>query len=415
MKQVKNISDVVEGHLCTGCGVCAYLAPDALQMIDFDEVGKRPVLIEKQTIEEVNSDALDCCPGARIDRLPKNTDCLDELQTQWGNVYEVWEGYASDTEIRNTGSSGGIITALSQYCLEYKGMDSVLNTMADKDSPYLNKTVNSTSKAQLIEAAGSRYSPSSPCEHLKEIENAKGSCVFVGKPCDAYAVNKGRQKNPLLDKKIGLTLSFFCAGVPSTNGTMKLMKKMGLNSIKDLISLKYRGNGWPGHWTIKYKEKGELKQKKLTYAESWGELQKDRQWRCYICPDHIGEFSDISVGDPWYREIKQGDPGRSLIVVRTKLGQKILRGAHEQGFVIIEKSLPNILPRSQPNLIQAKNVLWGRLLALKVSGSSMPVFSGYNLLELWLKNLTLVEKSKSVLGTLKRVYVKGLFFKQDLR
>ncbi len=410
MKKIKKISDVVNGHLCTGCGVCAYLAPKTLQMIDFVDLGKRPVPINNDNL--LSTETLECCPGAKIERLPKKTDCIEELQTQWGNVFEVWEGYASDTEIRKTGSSGGIITALSQFCLEIKEMDSVLNTISDTDAPHLNKTVKSTNKAQLIEAAGSRYSPSSPCEHLQEIENSKKTCVFVGKPCDVYAVQKARIKRPALDEKLGLTLSFFCAGVPSTNGTIKLMNKMGLTSIKNIISLRYRGNGWPGKWTLKYKEKDQLIQKQMTYAESWGELQKDRQWRCYICPDHVGEFADISVGDPWYREIKEGEDGRSLIIVRTRLGQKILKEAQEQGFVVLEKCDPTILPLSQPNLIQAKNVLWGRLLALKISGASVPNFSGYSLLELWLQKLPIKEKVKSLLGTLKRVYVKGLLFKQ---
>jgi len=415
MSKVKNIADVVSGHLCAGCGVCSYLAPDALEMVDSIDLGKRPLVKDQLRFNAVSNDILESCPGWKIERLPEKEESIKELQALWGNVYEVWEGYATDKQVRKSGSSGGVITALSQYCLDYEGMGHVVNTAADNKTPYINKTNSSRTKEEMGAAAGSRYSPSSPCENLESIENSSNACVFVGKPCDVYAVHKARIKRPNLDKNLGLVLSFFCAGVPSTRGTLKLMQKMGVKSEKNVQSLQYRGDGWPGLWTVKYQENNELQQQQLTYQESWGELQKDRQWRCYICPDHVGEFADIAIGDPWYRKVKEGEGGRSLIIVRTERGRQILRDAQKQGVIAIQKCTPDILPRSQPNLIVAKNVLWGRLLALRLSGARFPIFTGFKLFELWKTNLTLKEQAKSIIGTAKRVYIKKLLCKQIVK
>ena len=49
--------------------------------------------------------------------------------------------------------------------------------------------------------------------------------------------------------------------------------------------------------------------------------------------DHTGEFADISVGDPWYREIREGEAGSSLIIARTEAGRDYITNAIESGAI----------------------------------------------------------------------------------
>ena len=44
MARVQSIRDVAERHLCAGCGVCAYLAPESIRMVDDLERGRRPIV-----------------------------------------------------------------------------------------------------------------------------------------------------------------------------------------------------------------------------------------------------------------------------------------------------------------------------------------------------------------------------------
>ncbi len=405
---IKTIEDVVNYQLCTGCGACESVEPNRYKMVDLEEIGRRPQL--KSNPAESDGSAFGVCPGHTLKHTFDTADPeLDrKLMPGWGPVYEVWEGYAADEEIRFRGSSGGAATALALYALEKEGATGVLHTGADKDIPYLNKTVYSASKEDLLSRTGSRYAPASPCESLNEITNRDGTSVFIGKPCDVAALNNVEKINKVLAAKIAIKIGFFCAGVPSTRGNKTLVEREGLPAEK-LTSLKYRGEGWPGMWRATASgDDGQSESRELTYANSWGFLQKYRQWRCYICPDHTGEFADIAVGDPWYREIQPGEHGKSLIVIRTAKGLKFLRDAADAGYIVLETRDNTLLPRSQPNLMKTRGGLWGRQLALRLAGAAVPRYLGMETFRFWLTQLSAKEKIQSLTGTAKRIKNKKL-------
>jgi len=379
-------------------------------MDDTVDFGRRPFLNAQPKAE--TGEALSVCPGIALtldQKLRDDSQIIQELFDGWGPVLGVWEGYASDDEIRFSGSSGGATSALAQYCLEQENMSGVLHTAGRDDVPYLNETVMSVSRDELLARTGSRYAPASPADGLQLIENAESSSVFIGKPCDVAAVQSSRKLRPKLDQNLGLVIAFFCAGVPSLKGNLELLNREGIESRQDLKNLRYRGNGWPGLWTAKYRrDDSEERIKQMTYSESWGFLQKYRQWRCYICPDHTGEFADISVGDPWHREVKAGESGSSLIVARTKKGLDLINKAEKAGYLKLETSNSELLPLSQPNLLKTRGGLFARLIVLRLMGVEIPIYKGFKLFPFWLKTLSIKEKIQSISGTIKRVFTKKL-------
>ena len=411
---ILTIDDVCSHQLCTGCGACAAMEPDRFRMGDDVTLGRRPFL--KDNPAEETGDGLACCPGHSLehDFDVAGSDILNELVAGWGPVLEVWEGHASDADIRKSGSSGGAASALSLFAIEEGGFDAVIHTAARKDVPYLNRTVLSRSREAVLESSGSRYSPASPCEVLGDVAKGQDTCVFVGKPCDVAAVSKAVRVDSDLDSRIGCTIAFFCAGTPSTFGTLELMKKVGVRDPATVKNLRYRGNGWPGMWTVTFYDGTEIS-KELTYAESWGFLQRFRQWRCYICPDHTGEFADIAVGDPWYREVEPGESGSSLIVVRTNRGRDFLRAAVAAGHITLTGKDATLLPTSQPNLLATRGGLWMRLKVLSITGAAVPKYIGFPMFRFWVKFLTMTEKISSFTGTLKRVFKKKLRTRVPLR
>jgi coenzyme F420 hydrogenase subunit beta len=404
---ILTIKDVTEKQLCTGCGICAALESERFVMGEDIDVGRRPFL--RENAAEENGDALKCCPGAMLehDFDEDSPELIKSLRPGWGPVLNVWEAHASDEKTRFSGSSGGAATALATFCLEQMDIDYVVHVGSRKDTPYLNQTVMSRTRAELISRSGSRYAPASPCDILKEVEDGPGNCVFIGKPCDVAAVHKARQIRPELARKIKCTIAFFCAGVPSTRGTLKLMEKVGVKDPSTVESLKYRGQGWPGMWKVVHND-GTEQTKELTYAESWGYLQRYRQWRCYICPDHTGEFADIAVGDPWYRDIEPGESGSSLIVARTENGRSIVNAAIKSDYIKMLKSDPTLLPRSQPNLLHTRGGLWMRLIVLRLLGAAVPKYPGFSLFRYWRSELSFIDKIRSFTGTAKRVFRKKL-------
>jgi coenzyme F420 hydrogenase subunit beta len=405
--EILNVQDVAERQMCVGCGACAYIDPTQVEMVDVLDQGRRPLLRASQSLS-LPSDALNVCPGIRLEHTyDMNAPGLQkELAAGWGPVLDVWEGYATDKEIRFAGSSGGAATAISLYCIERGTMHGVLHVAGREDIPYLNQAVLSRTREELLRGSGSRYAPASPCEGLQSIEDAPAECVFIGKPCDVAATRKAMSLRPCLRARIGLTIGIFCAGTPSTRGTFEMLRAMGIENPEDVKSLRYRGNGWPGNATA-ISRTGRVGE--MTYEKSWNTvLTQHMQWRCRICPDHTGEFADIAVGDPWYRPIRSDNPGESLIVVRTERGREILRQAVANGYLYIQPRDPKILPASQPALLKTRGNVWARILVSRLLGAATPTYKNFALFRFWYSELSLKQKMQSIFGSAKRVLRKGL-------
>ncbi|MDX2132722.1 MAG: Coenzyme F420 hydrogenase/dehydrogenase, beta subunit C-terminal domain [Planctomycetota bacterium] len=407
---INSVRDVAEYQLCSGCGVCASVSPGTIRMTDAIGHGRRPVLTGDGT-DGGSRRALAACPGIELRHTFDERDpaLVRALRDAWGPVRRVWEGHAGDAAIRHAGSSGGAASALALWAIERGGMHGVLHAAARADVPYLNETVMSRSREELLARTGSRYAPASPCDGLGLIAGAPGACVFIGKPCDVAGAEKARKLVPGLDERLGLTIAFFCAGTPSTRGTLDLLKKVGVEDPSTVTSLRYRGNGWPGRWTARWNgPAGDAREASLTYDESWDFLQRYRQWRCYICPDHTGEFADVSVGDPWHQAPKEGEAGRSLIIARTARGQRAIEDAAAAGYLVLEREDAELLPRSQPNLLRTRGRLWGQMLALRVARLPRPRYHGFPTARFWWSELTAKAKAQSTVGTLRRTLRRGL-------
>jgi len=392
----RNVEDIAAWRLCLGCGACAWAcAKGSVRLADVIRDGIRPTVIGDCAD---CSDCVSVCPGIETSHGPFPAESIKGLSKGWGPVLAIWEGHAADKELRYRGSSGGAASALALYCLTRLGASGVLHSAQKDDEPWRNRTFFSTTAQELLARSGSRYSPASPCEGLGSLERAPSPGVFIGKPCDAAALRKAQERSPALKANTALSISIFCAGTPSTLGTIELLNRLKVRA-PDLKYLRYRGMGWPGMWTAGLKDKGELR---LTYKEAWGFLQKYRPFRCHLCPDGTGEFADVSCGDPWYRVISPDEPGLSLIIARTPEGKRTIEAAERDGFLNIREIDPGLLAASQENLLKKRSAIWGRLAAMRLLGAPRPKLRGFSLLRNWL-GLSMREKLKSLVGTARRV------------
>ncbi len=402
--------------MCTGCGACAFHQPEQIRMHDVVDAGLRPVVQDTHAGRRASIEAMAVCPGHSLthdpSRFPAGT--IDSLRPGWGPILELWEGHARDQEIRWAASSGGAASALALACMERLGFAGTLHIRAREDAPERNETVLSTRRDELLAATGSRYAPASPCDRLDLVETASAPCVFIGKPCDVAAADKARAQHPALDDRLGLTIAIFCAGTPSTGGTHKLIQRLGLREGERLESVRYRGLGWPGLARVTVRGDGTSRELTASYADSWHLLQAHRQWRCYVCADHTGEFADIAVGDPWYREIAPGEPGSSLVLVRTARGKQIFDAAVAAGYLEVKRAAPEILERSQPQLLKLRGGLVGRILTSRALGAATPRYRGLPLWPFFRSELDLREKARSFYGTAKRVFTKRLLVRRPV-
>ncbi len=400
----RRVDNIVEWRLCSGCGACVPTCPNkAISLIDVFEQGIRPrVDITKC---QGCGKCIEVCPGIGLSHSKFDEKTIGELRQSWGPVLEIWEGYAADPEIRFKGSSGGAATALALYCLEKEKMKGVLHIGSDSKQPLSNIPVFSRNREDLLRCTGSRYSPAAPCEKFDWISQADGECVFIGKPCDVAALRKFQKLHPEFNTKIGLTISIFCAGTPSTAGTHKLLDSLGVKA-EDVDEIRYRGCGWPGMTSVT--SNGDAREKhQMTYEKSWGDILCNYvPFRCRMCPDSTGEFADISCGDPWYKKSTADEQGQSLVLGRTKQGCRIINDAATAGYIKLREVDHRVLPLSQKWLQNRRSHLFGRLLTMRMFLMPVPSYNGFSLRENWLK-LSVTEKLYSIAGSLKRIITRG--------
>jgi coenzyme F420 hydrogenase subunit beta len=351
--------DVVEPGLCAGCGLCEAIArPDAIR-VHLDRFGYFRPKVVRTPSSSVTKLIKACCPGVQLVRRSGSVP----YHPLWGPILSVNTGYTTDEALRHQGSSGGVVSAIGLFLLETNKVDFVAQVSAPSNDPLGNELQLSRTRDQILHAAGSRYGPSAPLRKVIELLDGGHTFAFIGKPCDVAALRQFSKFDPRVQRQIPYMLSFICAGVPSRNGSLELIDRLGI-AEQGLVSLRYRGEGWPGKVQA-ITSAGEVRD--MDYATSWGTiLNKHLQFRCKVCADGTGEFADIVGADAWYSE--NGYPsfeeraGRSLVIARTALGQALLDELCLANRIVLTPLPIRELSDLQPYQKARKSLVLGRLV-----------------------------------------------------
>ncbi|HLZ84482.1 MAG TPA: Coenzyme F420 hydrogenase/dehydrogenase, beta subunit C-terminal domain [Caulobacteraceae bacterium] len=399
------VARVLRGELCAGCGLCAAVAPGAIEMGTAAPGYSRP-----RQIGPVGADAerviAAACPGAVVEPWPPAPGAGDapHVHPVWGPWRSISTGYATDEQVRWRASSGGALTALLIHALRSGVVDRVVHVSADPRHPTRNVMTVSATETDLIDGAGSRYSASSPLAVIEEVLAGAGAAAFVGKPCDVSALRRLARVDPRVGRRFPLALSFFCAGVSSHDAAGRLLGAMGV-APEAVTAFRYRGEGWPGNAAARLAD-GSVRE--LRYAESWGEhLSGEVQFRCKICPDAVGGVADIACADAWYGDADgypnfEEQDGRSLIMARTPAGERLLASALAAGALAAEPLEVDKIDLMQPGQARRKRLVRARLAALALTLQPRPDMRGTRIEAASLR-AGLGEQARNLVGTVRRV------------
>lgn len=340
----------------------------------------------------------DVCPGIRV------TD--HQEHGVWGHVEMVAEAWSTDKELRYKAASGGVSSAIALYLLENKKVDAVLQ-VGIVDGDFLqNELKISKTRNDIFNNAQSRYAPALTLYKLKQIlDSGDDTYAFVGKPCDIAGIKNFVERYPSYNGRIKYTISIFCAGMPSYNASRKTWQQSG--HLEDPVSLKYRGEGWPGNFKAVWKG-GESYE--IGYNESWGKvLGKDLGFRCKICPDGIGLLADIAVGDSWdtkngYPDFTEAD-GRNFCFIRTSSGVNIFDEAVRFGYLESKTFDVNNVQNMQRYQYDRRHLVGWRMMASYILSMGQIRFRGLGLNSLALKS-NKIKGFKEFIGTWRR-FVKN--------
>jgi coenzyme F420 hydrogenase subunit beta len=339
------------------------------------------------------------CPGLTVTREQSGSN----YHPIWGSYEAVHLGWSTDAALRHRGSSGAALSAIGHHLIESGLVSFILTIRDDEDDPVSNVTDEARSYNEVFRSAGSRYGPSSPLAKIDNYLNGDEDFAIIAKPCDVSAIRALSKIDPRINQKVKVLLSFFCAGVPSREGALEVVKALGVQQ-EDVHRFQYRGDGWPGYAKAT-RHDGSVE--KISYHDSWGKILSHHvQFRCKICPDGTGGAADIVCADAWHADEK-GYPlfddaeGRSLVLTRTDLGEATINRAVEAGELELSNFEISSLFKIQPGQTGRSQALLARLTGLLLKRGTRPKFKGFSIVR---NSATLgfVKFLRNLIGTFRR-------------
>jgi len=302
-------------------------------------VGEQPTLVGACSICEV------CyyqCPTVEFSRddvelfLHGRTREPDELL---GITRGAFVGRALRKEIQDRAQDGGVVTALLAYALDNKLIDAAV--AARRDSRWRAHPVVVTNSEQLIENAGTKYTPSPTLLGVRSAldEYGKTRVGLVGTPCQVRAVRR-IQTSPLGNRRLAeameLTIGLFCMESYSYG---RLVEEYLASKRIDPSNITKVGIKRGSFIALS----GETEVLRVPLKE----IDEFVRESCRHCDDFTAEFADISVGGV-------GCPnGYSTVIVRTEKGLELLRKAEKAGYLELrdlrqeEKGYQKVLSMAQ--------------------------------------------------------------------
>ena len=120
-----------------------------------------------------------------------------------------------------------------------------------------------------------------------------------------------------------------------------------------------------------------------------------------------------TLGDSWESFGALNDTGRSIVIPRTRRGQEIVHRAMAKRYIEATPIEAVSVSSAQENLLTRRREVFGRLFAMKLLLIPTPRYVGFSLFRSWIR-LPLLEKARTILGTFRRLVLRGLWRRRPL-
>ena len=366
MSAINSLSDITENGLCIGCGICQSIAGNENISISMTEKGRLEPKENKPLNNEIFDKIKKTCPGVIVEGLPKEAiDNKSKYDLVWGYYLSLFYAWSTDKDIRFKSSTGGLLNGLSLYLLETNKVKFILHTGTDPKKPMRSVSRYSYNKQELLNSGScSRYGPSSPLDKFNEALNKNEPFAFVGKPCDISAIRQLSKIDRRVNELCKYLLTLVCGGFGEFTKSQDFIDSFNVKE-EELSIFRYRGYGNPGKMYIKTNS-GEEHDKE--YNSFWGEESTWRvPFRCKICPDAIGDSSDLAALDTWPGGSPVGeDEGFNAAIIRTKKGYDLVHDARDAGYIKIGNHLKiEDINDFQPHQVSKKKAVYARHQGMK--------------------------------------------------
>nr|NQU94368.1 Coenzyme F420 hydrogenase/dehydrogenase, beta subunit C-terminal domain [Bacteroidota bacterium] len=356
---------VISQGLCVRCGICAGVCP--VNAIGFDG-SKYPRLTGKCIVCDFCNA---CCPGGDVDfpALSQQLHGVDyDPSSLQGFVEHMYVSHATNSNVRDSGTSGGVVTALLLHLLESGKIEGAIVVGADTEQPYLSKGILATKSVEIVAAAKSKYQITPSMEVLQILREREGRFAVVGLPCQIHGLKKLGKADPVLYAKIYCSFGLFCHCNLEQDAVTDAIDVRGIR-LADVDRFEYRGGDWPGRFMITKKKGTRIPLFSIYFANVINVLFRlYGAKRCRLCVDALAEFADLSFGDFWANDYQGNLAGMekcTLVFQRSKVGASILHDAGVDGAINLqslpeERASKRILNMAREKKQQAHALLWSK-------------------------------------------------------
>ena len=347
-KELKNL--VIERGLCNACGTCIGTCPQQCLTLSYGE-DDEPVVVEQSPCVPCGV-CTKVCPGADIPMPDLERFLFDRPRTKsedLGIFLRCGSAIATDKETRKGSSSGGLVSALLIHALESGFIDCAIVTGFSKEVPWRPQALIATTRDQILAAAKSKYSTTAANVLLyRAVSQGYQKIDVVGCPCHIHGIRKILYFNlpAKVASAVRVCVGIHCASQFYFEGMRHVLYEWcGVKERGDIVALEHRGGPWPEHNLVVTLRNGEQRRmpnlQYMVYV-----LAHWKQDRCEVCLDWASELSDISAGDYWGPSPSPEERRRTAFLVRTKVGDDLMKGAENSGAIALEQINPDWFPAS---------------------------------------------------------------------
>ncbi|HDS46261.1 MAG TPA: coenzyme F420 hydrogenase [Methanomicrobia archaeon] len=310
--------EVTAKRICCLCGTCAAFC-DKIDIGKSVDGKQEPIFVDDY--DSVCGLCYTFCPRTflpqdEIERRLFGTIHRRAEEDQLGLYRSVYAARATRVEILEQAQDGGAVTALLAYALETGLLDCAVITTSDEQ--WRPKTEVARTAEELLEGAGTKYTLYPSVTGVRDALTAGCEKIgFVGLPCQIQGLRKVQTAHQPYDlgiEKVKLLIGLFCM----ENFTPELL---------DYVAEKSRGGSLSGICKFEIRGKDLFLFEESRQGIPLSEIKDFIGDGCLVCMDYTAELADLSVGSVGSEE------GWSTIFVRTELGETLLKGALESGYL----------------------------------------------------------------------------------
>ncbi|MFC1987496.1 Coenzyme F420 hydrogenase/dehydrogenase, beta subunit C-terminal domain [Chloroflexota bacterium] len=336
----------IDDGLCMMCGLCVSVCPPENIKVVFPD--KEPELSFGDRCNDCGL-CYQVCPGRDVplrdlDRFICGKE-RDPERDLLGLYIGCYQANAVDSEIRKRGAAGGTVSALLTYALEKGLIGGATVAAMDEEVPWRIKPIIAKNRAEVLAGSGTKSVIVPMNSVLAKASPEVGKLGCVGLACHIHGLRKLQHRFPnnRLTKQISFTLGVCCG----TNGPYRrveyYLKERCNVDLDDIKSMTYRSIDWP--WRTQIVKKNGEKVEAPWYVP---DVNRFIRHRCSQCLDWSAEVADVSVGDLYTLAAEGSDAelGANVLLVRTKVGEDLVNGAVDAGYLKIYPAPVGVLALS---------------------------------------------------------------------